>query len=112
VLPAAARLRRRRDFSTVLRHGRRVRRPLLTVIAWAEPAGSGSPRVGFAVGRACGNSVRRHRLARRLRHLVRERLDRLPPGVAVVVRASPAAADSPTEELAADLDRALAGAAR
>ena len=65
-------------------------------------------RAGFVVGRAVGNSVVRHRTVRRLRHLVGDRLDQLPAGSILVVRAlSPAAvADSAT--LGRDLDAALA----
>jgi ribonuclease P protein component len=63
--------------------------------------------VGFVVGRAVGNSVIRHRVLRRLRHLCRERLVRLPSGSWLVVRALPAAAGASYQELGADLDRCL-----
>ena len=65
-------------------------------------------RAGFVVGRAVGNSVVRHRTVRRLRHLVRDRLDRLPAGSILVVRALPAAADADSAALGRDLDAALA----
>jgi ribonuclease P protein component len=65
-------------------------------------------RVGFVVGRAVGNSVIRHRTVRRLRHLVRDRLDRLPAGSILVVRALPAAAGADSATLGRDLDAALA----
>jgi ribonuclease P protein component len=64
-------------------------------------------RVGFVVGRAVGNSVIRHRTVRRLRHLVRDRLDRLPAGSILVVRALPSAADAGSTDLGQDLDAAL-----
>jgi len=38
---------------------------------------------------------------------MKERLDRLPPGALLVVRATPAAADAAYAQLAADLDSAL-----
>lgn len=70
----------------------------------AVPAG---PRVGFVVSKAVGNSVVRHRVTRRLRHLLRERIGTLPDDCSLVVRALPAAATSSSAELAVDLDAAL-----
>ena len=70
------------------------------------------PRAGLVVSKAVGGSVVRHRTARRLRHLLRDRLDRLPPGARLVVRAAPAAGSAPSSALAADLDAALASALR
>lgn len=69
------------------------------------------PRAGFVVSKAVGNAVVRHRVSRRLRHLVADRLDGLPAGAALVVRALPPAADASSAELGRDLDSAL-GAAR
>ena len=59
------------------------------------------------VSRAVGNSVRRHRVLRRLRHLCADRLDRLAPGSELVVRALAPAADATYAELGVDLDRCL-----
>jgi ribonuclease P protein component len=130
VLPAAARLRRREDFALVVRRGRRVGRGTLVVHylpapILAEPVAGGadaepgpdtpeaprrgvrSPTVGFVVGRAIGGSVERHRVVRRLRGLMRERLTRLAAGSRLVVRALPAARDADSAQLGADLDAAL-----
>lgn len=49
----------------------------------------------------------RHRVQRRLRHLLRDRLDAIPSGTLLVVRALPAAAGASSADLAADLDAAL-----
>ncbi len=62
---------------------------------------------GFVVSKAVGNSVVRHRVTRRLRHLVADRLGTFPEGSALVVRALPAAATATSAELGADLDAAL-----
>jgi ribonuclease P protein component len=128
MLPAAARLRHRDDFTRVVKNGRRVGRGALVVHVAAagigrKPAattlpdpGDTSPatgrpaRAGFVVSRAVGPAVVRNLVTRRLRHLVRERLSRLPIGADVVVRALPTAAERPYEELAADFDAALAKA--
>src|SRR3712207_3942689 len=123
VLPAQARLRRRPEFTAVVRSGRRVGRPtmVLHLIAdrtLADPtdqggsAVPGGPRAGFVVGKAVGNSVARHRGTRRLRAIVRDELDRLPPPADLVVRAraESATADSPAlrRDLRSGLDRLLA----
>jgi ribonuclease P protein component len=103
VLPAAARLRRREDFTAALR-GRRAGRGALVVHLGAAP-GTG-PRCGLVVSKAVGGSVERHRVARRLRHLLRERLPALPASD-VVVRALPGAAERSAADLGGDLDAAL-----
>ena len=57
-----------------------------------------------------GNAVVRHRVSRRLRHVVAGRLAELPAGAMLVVRALPPAADASSAELATDLDSALRAA--
>ena len=110
MLPASARLRRREDFTLAIRRGTRAGRGTLVVhYVSPDPAGGSAPaaRVGFVVGRAVGNSVTRHRTVRRLRHLVRDRLDRLPDGSILVIRALPPAAVADSASLARDVDAAL-----
>ncbi|WP_447004987.1 ribonuclease P protein component [Saccharothrix isguenensis] len=80
--------------------------------ASAEPRTSAQPtldqsKVGFVVSKAVGNSVVRHQVSRRLRHVVRERLDLLPPGTSLVVRALAPSAEASSAELGRDLDAAL-----
>ena len=106
VLPAAARLTRREDFVTAVRRGRRVARGTL-VVHVARPDDREDALVGFVVSRAVGGAVVRHRVQRRLRHLLRARLDQLPAGALVVVRALPRAAAASSAELGRDLDSAL-----
>ncbi|MEU1617404.1 ribonuclease P protein component [Streptomyces sp. NPDC008238] len=116
MLPTENRLRRRQDFATAVRRGRRAGRPLLVVHLRTDSdtrdphaaGGSASPaRAGFVVSKAVGNAVTRNLVKRRLRHLVRERLSVLPPGSLVVVRALPGAGDADHSQLARDLDAAL-----
>ncbi|HEX7186722.1 MAG TPA: ribonuclease P protein component [Actinomycetes bacterium] len=122
MLPAGSRLRRRADFVATLRSARGARGAGLLVVhvstgsgssagsdtADAGPSSTGSaPRVGFVVSRAVGPAVTRNRVRRRLRHLVAARLDRLPSGSRVVVRALPASATASHAQLAAALERAL-----
>ena len=63
------RLRKRADFSEVMRKGRRARHPLLQFVALRTD--SGITRVGFSVGKQVGGAVIRNRVKRRLRMIVR-----------------------------------------
>jgi ribonuclease P protein component len=68
---------------------------------------AGPSRAGFIVSRAVGNAVTRNLVVRRLRHLVRDRIDALPAGSQLVVRALPSAATRSSDVLGRDLDDAL-----
>ncbi|MFJ8073526.1 ribonuclease P protein component [Streptomyces sp. NPDC096176] len=114
MLPTENRLRRREDFATAVRRGRRAGRPLLVVHLRSgttdphAPGESTSPTcAGFVVSKAVGGAVVRNKVKRRLRHLMRDRLSELPPGSLVVVRALPGAGDAEHAQLARDLDAAL-----
>ncbi|MEU6677098.1 MULTISPECIES: ribonuclease P protein component [Streptomyces] len=114
MLPTEHRLRRREDFATAVRRGRRAGRPLLVVHLRSgatdphAPGESVSPtRAGFVVSKAIGGAVVRNKVKRRLRHLMRDRVAQLPPGSLVVVRALPGAGDAAHAQLAQDLDAAL-----
>ncbi|MEV7092936.1 ribonuclease P protein component [Amycolatopsis sp. NPDC051045] len=113
MLPAAARLRRSEDFRVVLRRGSKAGRRRLVVHALttdpsaAADALQSAARAGFVVSKAVGNSVVRHRVSRRLRHLVSARLGTLPAGTALVVRALPPSSTASSAELGSDLDAAL-----
>ena len=91
----------------MIRAGRRTGRGPLVTHLLADGA-TGTPRVGFVISKAVGNAVERNRLRRRLRHLTAERLDRLPAGSTLVVRALPGAAERSFSDLASALDSALA----
>lgn len=91
-----------------MRSGLRAGRPTLTVhlLPPAEPR-EVPARAGLVVSKAVGGSVTRHRVARRLRHLLAVRLADLEAGSRLVIRAAPAASTATSAELAADLDKAL-----
>ena len=111
MLAAAQRLRRSSDFAAAVRGGRRSGRGTLVVhLLVDEPAQALEARAGFVVSKAVGNAVVRNQVRRRLRHLVRARLDALPAGASLVVRALPASASASSETLGADLDAAIAAA--
>ncbi|HEU4423860.1 MAG TPA: ribonuclease P protein component [Pilimelia sp.] len=113
MLAAAHRLRRRQEFAAAVRGGRRAGRGAVVVhltVPDASETDRSLTRAGFVVSRAIGGAVVRNLVRRRLRHLIAERIDALPPGTTLVVRALPSAADRSYARLAADLDAALAAA--
>ena len=110
MLDRVHRLTRGADFATAVRRGRRAGTRTLVVHLWTPDLDvAASPaQVGFVVGRSVGDAVARNRVKRRLRHLVRPRLEELPNGALLVVRALPAAGAAPGQQLGDDLTRALA----
>ena len=107
MLPAPNRLRQRVDFTSAVRSsgGLRAGSRLMVVHAHLTDARAGlPPRVGFVVSRAVGGAVVRNRTKRRLRAIVAQRLEGLPDGLDVVVRANPPAAGASSAELAQALD--------
>ena len=115
MLSAPHRLSAAGDFRQAVRRGRRAGGPFVVVhlaTGNVDKATSRSgdhevSRVGFVVARAVGTAVTRNRVKRRLRHLMRARVDALPASSLVVVRALPAAADASYRDLEAELDRCL-----
>ena len=106
MLPHQARLRTRAEFAEVTRRGTRAGASDLVVYLWPGDPDTAA-RGGFIVSRAVGSAVTRNAVRRRLRHLVRDRLDRVPPGSRLVVRATPSAAGATSTALADQLDAAL-----
>ena len=116
MLPRANRLTSSDVFRRTIRAGVRAGATTLVVHYLPPPvppaAGPGStaavePRVGFVVSKAVGGSVVRHRVQRRLRHLVRPHLARLAGSGTLVVRALPPSARAGSGTLDADLDACL-----
>jgi len=100
-------MRRSSDFASVVRGGSRARGGPLVVHQRLDGRGP-APIVGLVVGRGVGGSVTRHRVARRIRAQVAQRLAVLPPGSGTVVRALPEASGASSSELGAGLDSAFA----
>jgi len=114
-------MRRAADFERAVRHGAHCRRDsvvvhLATTAADVQPAAvvadQGLAVVGFVVSKAVGNAVVRNRVKRRLRAVVSHRVDQLPHGGRLVVRALPSSAGRDSVLLARDFDAAFAGARR
>ncbi len=109
MLPARHRMRRRADFATTVRRGRRGTAP--RVVVHVAGGDVGEPAlVGFVVSRAVGGAVERNQVKRRLRGLMVHEVEQLPDGALVVVRALPAAAGSTSADLVGDLRAALCAA--
>jgi ribonuclease P protein component len=110
------RMRRSAEFGSVMRSGRRASRDAVGVVYLQPPPEAADsaepPRVGFVVSKSVGGAVTRKRVQRRLRHVMRSRLAVLPNGSLLVVRAKPAAADTRQQDLATQLDSAIAAAMR
>jgi ribonuclease P protein component len=68
------RLRANADFQRVRREGRSLAHPLLVILTLAN--GLEHSRFGFAVGRRIGKAVDRNRIKRRMRELVRVRVQK------------------------------------
>ena len=115
MLPRALRLNASADFRRTIKGGVRVGRPTLVLHAGPALDHSGV-RVGLVVSKAVGNAVTRNRVKRQIRHLAaaslmvpepsatasREPASSAPPviggpGIDVVVRALPRAAQQPAE---------------
>jgi len=86
VLPNSAIIKSSSEFATATKLGRRITGTSL--IGYLYSANNNQPaKLGLIVGKSVGNSVVRHRIARQIRHAVRKKLNQLPNGTLLVVRA-------------------------
>jgi putative membrane protein insertion efficiency factor/ribonuclease P protein component len=107
MLPARYRMTSSTEISRAIRHGQRARRGGVVVHVHLSSQPEVPSRAAFAVNKAVGDSVTRHRVTRRLRAVTLPLLDRLPPGTDLVVRALPESANATSAELERDVERAL-----
>ncbi|WP_235503376.1 ribonuclease P protein component [Aeromicrobium sp. Root495] len=98
-------MRDSQDFALAVRRGTKAAQP--TLVCHVVPGTGGLTSVGFVVSKQVGPAVVRSQVKRRLRHLMRDRLDLVPPGSRVVVRALPASSGADSSTLAEHLDVAL-----
>ena len=104
------RIRDRATFEALRRSGRRARRGPVTVTYAPVRSDPGAPaRVAYAVGKRVGGAVERNRLRRRLRAIVAETADGVPPG-AYLIAAGPEAAGTGFEELKRTVAAAMTSA--
>ncbi|MBT2513714.1 ribonuclease P protein component [Arthrobacter sp. ISL-30] len=106
MLATRNRLRTSTDFSTTVRSG--VRNGRRNLVLYTAPiAADQATRIGFIVSKAIGNAVTRNLVKRRLREAGALSLGMHGTGLAVVVRALPAAATASWDQLLADYNAAL-----
>ena len=82
------RISRSAEFDRVYRQGRSKANRYLVVHAFPR-ASDGEPRLGLSVSRKVGNAVERNRVKRLLREAFDEELERIGPGVDLVIVARP-----------------------
>jgi len=99
------------EFSHTVKHGVRAAQPVLVVHA-SRCAGAKSSHVGFIVSKSVGGAVDRHRVSRRLRHIVRDLAGELAPEDRIVVRALPGSRDAGSEQLREQVEAGLRRAHR
>jgi ribonuclease P protein component len=104
-MPALPTLRRRADFEAIGRHGTARSTPLLVLRRMRTDRAE--TRIGMSTPRTLGGAVQRNRVRRRLRELVRERLERIGPGWDLLLIARPAAANASHAELGDAIDALL-----
>ena len=102
-------MRRSEDFTAAVRFGARSGNRRLVVHYRAGEPGDRSPAlVGVVVPKKqVGRAARRHRIKRRVRALMRERISQVEPGARMVVRGLAGADGATSTELAGDLDRLI-----
>ena len=103
--PKAARIRRRSEFLTLQREGKRRHTPHLVVIR--NPATGPVSRLGVTVSSRVGNAVVRNRVKRLVREIFRQCREALVPPIDLVVIAKPGADALTYAQAATEFTRAL-----
>jgi ribonuclease P protein component len=86
VLAKTARLTESVDFARATKSG--LRYSTTNFVGYLYPTGEKKPaRAGLIISKNVGGSVTRHRIARQIRHVLRETYSQLPEGSLFVVRA-------------------------
>jgi ribonuclease P protein component len=109
VLSARNRMTRSTEFDTTVKYGMRAVQPDLVVHyrRGRTPEEETGPRIGLVISKSVGSAVERHRVARRLRHVVRPMLADLHRADAVVIRALPSSREVSSARLARQLRSGL-----
>lgn len=105
MLPSEVRLRKSLEIAQTLKAGKRY--PAKFLVFHIAPGLTSRTRFAFAVGKNVGNSVVRHKVIRRLRHLVMDNYTKFPTSSDVVVRALPGIDTASHAELQSSFEAAL-----
>ena len=88
MLPADARLTSSSDFARATKSGIRVTSQHFVGYLYLSPVtNSASAKCGLIISKSVGGSVKRHRVARKVRHAVAPTISSLPTGSLLVIRA-------------------------
>jgi len=88
VLPADARLTQSSDFARATKSGIRVTTQHFVGYLYISPVtNDASAKCGLIISKAVGGSVKRHRVARKVRHAITPLIPSLPTGSLLVIRA-------------------------
>jgi ribonuclease P protein component len=88
VLPVDARLTQSSDFARATKSGIRVTTQHFVGYLYISPVtNDASAKCGLIISRAVGGSVKRHRVARKVRHAITPLIPSLPTGSLLVIRA-------------------------
>jgi ribonuclease P protein component len=88
VLPTDARLTSSSDFARATKSGIRVTSEHFVGYLYISPVSNEStPKCGLIINKTVGGSVKRHRLARKVRHAVAPLIATFPTGSLLVIRA-------------------------
>ena len=104
MLPSDARLTSSSDFARATKSGIRVTSQHFVGYLYISPVtNNASARCGLIISKAVGGSVKRHRVARKVRHAVAPTLSSLPSGSLLVIRALGQDGDSNIESEISEL---------
>ena len=88
MLPVDARLTQSSDFARATKSGIRVTSQHFVGYLYLSPVTNEAPaKCGLIISKSVGGSVKRHRVARKVRHAVAPKISSLPTGSLLVIRA-------------------------
>lgn len=86
MLSAANRLRASKDFAQTTKTGFRATSHSLVLYFRNAENLTSAPQVGLIINKSVGGSVTRHRIARQLRHAIKDHLSLFPSNSQIVIR--------------------------
>ena len=104
MLPQGARLTASSDFARATKSGVRVTTQHFVGYLYISPVtNNDSAKCGLIINKTVGGSVKRHRLARKVRHAVAPLIATLPTGSLLVIRARKQSDDKSVQDEISDL---------
>ena len=107
MLKSKYRLKKRKTFNYIYRHGKSAGCDCLTLIYISAKMKDTDLRVGFSVSKKVGNSVVRHRTVRKMREAVKPFIEKIKPWHNLIFVAKELARDKSVAELSAAIELVL-----